>query len=143
MVKMPKRKTGARKKAETMRVRQKEISNRKYVVDLGKHPCNQLMTCDSCTRSQKNRAFCYFCASYVKTPMCAQCGKIKCMSSSSDCVVRHPGRNVSGMSHFSFSIPVFRTHSMCKVWGHLSPIGCNFSELSIFLVATSDLANGL
>jgi hypothetical protein len=118
---MPKRKTGARKKAETMRVRQKEISNRKYVVDLGKHPCNQLMTCDSCTRSQKNRAFCYFCASYVKTPMCAQCGKIKCMSSSSDCVVRHPGRNVSGMYvplspfpfHFFALIPCVRVGVIC------------------------------
>ncbi|KAG0582506.1 hypothetical protein KC19_3G065500 [Ceratodon purpureus] len=94
---MPKRKTGARKKAEGMRIRQKEISNKKYVVDLGKHPCNQNMTCDYCHKTQKNRAFCYFCASFPKTPACAQCGKIKCMASSSDCVVRHPGRNVSGL----------------------------------------------
>lgn len=108
--KMPKRKTGARKKAEGMRLRQKEISNKKYVVDLGKHPCNQTMTCDSCTRQQKNRAFCYFCASYPKTPVCAQCGKIKCMASSSDCVVRHPGKNVSGMSTF-FSLFVYHFRS--------------------------------
>ncbi|CAM6045037.1 unnamed protein product [Sphagnum compactum] len=94
---MPKRKTGARKKAESLRVRQKEISQKKFVVDLGKHACNQLMTCDFCSRTQKNRAFCYFCASCPKTPMCAQCGKTKCMAASPDCVVRHPGRNVTGM----------------------------------------------
>ncbi len=96
---MPKRKTGARKKAESLRVRQKEISQKKFVVDLGKHACNQLMTCDFCNRTQKNRAFCYFCASCPKTPMCAQCGKTKCMAASPDCVVRHPGRNVTGRYH--------------------------------------------
>ncbi len=69
------------------------------MVDLGKHACNQLMTCDFCNRSQKNRAFCYFCASCPKTPMCAQCGKTKCMAASPDCVVRHPGRNVTGRYH--------------------------------------------
>jgi len=115
---MPKRKTGARKKAEGMRLRQKEISNKKYVVDLGKHPCNQIMTCDFCTRAQKNRAFCYFCGSYPKTPVCAQCGKIKCMASSSDCVVRHPGRNVSGTclvgTFFCSNIYIFAQHLQCS-----------------------------
>ena len=27
------------------------------------------------TRRQKNRAFCYFCNSVQKLPICAQCGK--------------------------------------------------------------------
>ncbi len=31
--------------------------------------------------------------------MCAQCGKTKCMAASPDCVVRHPGRNVTGRYH--------------------------------------------
>ncbi|OAE31491.1 hypothetical protein AXG93_1670s1090 [Marchantia polymorpha subsp. ruderalis] len=94
---MPKRKTGARKKAEQLKARQKGIAARQFTVDLGKHPCNQIMTCDYCTREQKNRAFCYFCASNQKTPMCAQCGKTKCMAAAPDCAVRHPGRNVTGL----------------------------------------------
>lgn len=97
---MPKRKTGARKKAEQLKARQKGIAARQFTVDLGKHPCNQIMTCDYCTREQKNRAFCYFCASNQKTPMCAQCGKTKCMAAAPDCAVRHPGRNVTGISPF-------------------------------------------
>jgi len=95
---MPKRKTGARKKAENQRVRQKAISQQQFQIDLGKHPCNSLYTCDFCHRPQKNRAFCYFCGSVPKIPACAQCGKTKCMAAGSDCVVRHPGRNVTGMN---------------------------------------------
>uniref|UniRef100_A0A8C1ZCH9 Zinc finger protein 330 n=1 Tax=Cyprinus carpio TaxID=7962 RepID=A0A8C1ZCH9_CYPCA len=45
---------------------------------------------------QKNRAFCYFCASVQKLPMCAQCGKTKCMKAS-DCVIKHPGVHSTGM----------------------------------------------
>lgn len=95
---MPKRKTGARKKAENQRARQKAISQQQFQIDLGKHPCNALYTCDFCQRPQKNRAFCYFCSSVPKIPACAQCGKTKCMAAGSDCVVRHPGRNVTGMN---------------------------------------------
>ena len=29
-------------------------------------------------RRQKNRAFCYFCASVQKLPVCVNCGKISC-----------------------------------------------------------------
>lgn len=94
---MPKRKTGARKKAEQQKARQKAISQQQFHVDLGKHPSNVIMTCDFCQRTQKNRAFCYFCGSVPKTPSCASCGKTKCMSAGSDCIVRHPGRNVTGM----------------------------------------------
>lgn len=47
------------------------------------------MDCDKCERKQKSRAFCYFCASVQRLPMCAQCGKTKCMSKSGDCVVKH------------------------------------------------------
>ncbi|XP_048827069.1 zinc finger protein 330 isoform X2 [Brienomyrus brachyistius] len=55
------------------------------------------MECDKCQRRQKNRAFCYFCASVQKLPMCAQCGKTKCMKSS-DCVIKHPGMHSTGLA---------------------------------------------
>ena len=52
---MPKKKTGARKKAEKQAERQKDI--RSADRGLAIHPCNQLMECDQCQRTQKNRAF--------------------------------------------------------------------------------------
>ncbi|KAI7810793.1 zinc finger protein 330 [Triplophysa rosa] len=93
---MPKKKTGARKKAESRKEREKQTRANKDNVDVAKHPCNFAMECDKCQRRQKNRAFCYFCSSVQKLPMCAQCGKTKCMKSS-DCVVKHPGVHSTGM----------------------------------------------
>ena len=68
------------------------------------------------TRRQKNRAFCYFCQSVQKLPMCGHCGeyvclsvclfvcqviyytgKTKCMQKSGDCVVKHPGSYTTGL----------------------------------------------
>lgn len=49
-------------------------------------------------RKQKNRAFCYFCQSIQRLPQCAQCGKIKCMLKTGDCVIRHPGVFTHGMN---------------------------------------------
>lgn len=72
---MPKKKSGQRKKADRQRMRQKEI--RASGRDLGQHSCNALMECDKCGRSQKNRAFCYFCSEAAKLPMCAGCGNKK------------------------------------------------------------------
>ncbi|CAH2301056.1 zinc finger 330 [Pelobates cultripes] len=95
---MPKKKTGARKKAENRREREKQIRANRGNVDLAKHPCNASMECDKCQRRQKNRAFCYFCSSVQKLPMCAQCGKTKCMMKSSDCVIRHPNVYSTGMA---------------------------------------------
>ncbi|RXN09072.1 zinc finger protein 330 [Labeo rohita] len=71
---MPKKKTGARKKAESRKEREKQIRASRETVDVAKHPCNSSMECDKCQRRQKNRAFCYFCSSVQKLPMCAQCG---------------------------------------------------------------------
>lgn len=48
-------------------------------------------------RKQKSRAFCYFCNSLQRLPICAQCGKIKCMLKTGDCVVRHPGVFTTGL----------------------------------------------
>ncbi|XP_016362092.1 zinc finger protein 330 [Sinocyclocheilus anshuiensis] len=93
---MPKKKTGARKKAESRKEREKQTRANKEVVDVAKHPCNATMECDKCQRRQKNRAFCYFCSSVQKLPMCAQCGKTKCMKAS-DCVIKHPGVHSTGM----------------------------------------------
>lgn len=31
------------------------------------------------SRRQKNRAFCYFCSTVQKLPVCAQCGKVSIM----------------------------------------------------------------
>ncbi|CAH1733708.1 unnamed protein product [Chironomus riparius] len=50
---------------------------------------NANMECDKCERKQKSRAFCYFCQSVQRLPICAQCGKVKCMMKSGDCVVKH------------------------------------------------------
>lgn len=94
---MPKKKTGARKKADKMKQRQKEIQaggiEKRSLVDF---PCNTLMTCDKCQRLQKNRAFCYFCTNLQKLPMCGQCGKTKCQQKSGDCIVKHPGQFATG-----------------------------------------------
>lgn len=45
------------------------------------------MECIKCERSQKSRAFCYFCQSIQRTITCAQCGRVKCMMG--DCCVKH------------------------------------------------------
>ncbi|KAK1175872.1 zinc finger protein 330-like isoform X1 [Acipenser oxyrinchus oxyrinchus] len=96
--KMPKKKTGARKKAENRKEREKQMRANRDQVDLAKHPSNASMECDKCQRRQKNRAFCYFCSSVQKLPSCAQCGKTKCMMKSSDCVIRHPGIYSTGLA---------------------------------------------
>ncbi|XP_054005048.1 zinc finger protein 330 homolog [Hylaeus anthracinus] len=94
---MPKKKTGQRRKAEKQKLRQKEIRASKDQVDLAKFPCNAVMECDKCNKKQKSRAFCYFCQSLQRLPMCAHCGKIKCMLKTGDCVVRHPGIFTTGL----------------------------------------------
>ncbi|XP_012941710.1 zinc finger protein 330 homolog [Aplysia californica] len=94
---MPKKKTGQRKKAEKQKERQRDIKNAQYERGLNQRPCNQLMECDQCRRSQKNRAFCYFCNSLQRLPLCAQCGKIKCMSKGGDCAVRHATQYATGL----------------------------------------------
>ncbi|XP_077984317.1 zinc finger protein 330-like [Glandiceps talaboti] len=93
---MPKKKTGARKKAERQKERQREI--RAIQKDIVLRPCNSLMECDKCQRRQKNRAFCYFCNHVQKLPVCAHCGKTKCMMKSGDCVIKHPGQFTTGLA---------------------------------------------
>lgn len=56
-----------------------------------------LLQCDKCQRKQKSRAFCYFCQSVQRLPICAQCGKQKCMLKTGDCVVKHAGVFTTGM----------------------------------------------
>ncbi|BFF92368.1 zinc finger protein 330 homolog [Drosophila madeirensis] len=92
---MPKKKTGQRKKAEKQKLRLKEIRTRE--TPLADVPCNAPMDCDKCEKKQKSRAFCYFCQSIQRLPICAQCGKIKCMLKTGDCVVKHPGVYTTGM----------------------------------------------
>lgn len=94
---MPKKKTGQRKKAEKQKQRQKEIRTGKEHVELAQHPCNIAMECDKCHKKQKNRAFCYFCQSVQRLPVCAQCNKMKCMLKTGDCVIKHPGIFTTGM----------------------------------------------
>lgn len=96
-VKMPKKKTGQRKKAEKQRLRQKLIRTARDNLDLGKFPCNSVMECEKCQRKQKNRAFCYFCQNVQRLPKCAHCGKVKCMLKTGDCVVKHAGVFTTGM----------------------------------------------
>ena len=107
-LKMPKKKTGQRKKHDKMKARQKEIGKlgTKDHLAIVERPCNFTMECDKCQRRQKNRAFCYFCQSVSakvkmdkfnilppqvqRLPVCAECGKQKCMSQG-DCIVKHVG----------------------------------------------------
>jgi hypothetical protein len=95
---MPKKKTGARKKADKQRLRQKSIRTAHLSRALAEYPCNQQMECDKCKKAQKNRAFCYFCSSVQKVPICAECGKNKCMAKTGDCCVKHPGGFATGMA---------------------------------------------
>lgn len=57
--KMPKKKTGARKKAEKQRMRQKEI--RSVEREITKHPCNTLMVCLVLLYRGPNSQF-YYCS---------------------------------------------------------------------------------
>ena len=91
------KKTGQRKKAEKMKLRQKEIAGRQDHMAIVEKPCNFSMECDKCQRRQKNRAFCYFCQSVQKLPVCAECGKQKCMMKSGDCIIKHVGTYTVGM----------------------------------------------
>lgn len=96
---MVNKKSGQRKKAEKQRERQKIIGmGRISMVELHDHPCNVDMECRECLTRQKNRSFCYFCNALPKVIMCGNCGKIKCMPGSSDCLVKHAGVNASGIS---------------------------------------------
>ena len=93
---MPKKKTGARKKAERQAERQKEI--RSADRGLAIHACNTLMECCYCQRTQKNRAFCYFCGMLQKVIVCGSCGMSKCMNKSpGGCLVKHGSKFVVGM----------------------------------------------
>jgi|ERR1711935_9906 len=94
--KMPKKKTGARKKAERQAERQREI--RSADRGLAIHSCNALMECSYCQRSQKNRAFCYFCGMLQKIIMCGSCGMSKCMNKApGGCLVKHGAKYVTGI----------------------------------------------
>ncbi|KAK7604067.1 hypothetical protein V9T40_004340 [Parthenolecanium corni] len=95
---MPKKKTGQRKKAEKQKLRQKEIRSAKENIALAEHPSNSLMECEKCKKKQKNRAFCYFCQNIQRLPVCAHCGKTKCMLKTGDCVIRHAGIYTTGMA---------------------------------------------
>lgn len=93
---MPKKKTGQKKKAEKMAERQKDI--RSSDRGLAIHSCNTLMECDQCGRTQKNRAFCYFCNTIQKTVVCGSCGMTKCMNRSpGGCLVKHGANYITGV----------------------------------------------
>ncbi|CAF1064496.1 unnamed protein product, partial [Didymodactylos carnosus] len=94
---MPKKKTGQRKKAEKQRERQKVLQTAFNNKNLAEKPCNFLMECDKCKKQQKNRAFCYFCQAIQNLPVCAQCGKQKCMSKSGDCMIKHGVQHATGL----------------------------------------------
>lgn len=94
---MPKKKTGQRKKADKQKIRQKNIREGREHRSIVDQPCNAIMECDRCHKSQRNRAFCYFCQSIQRLPQCAHCGKVKCMLKTGDCVIRHPGVFTTGL----------------------------------------------
>ncbi|XP_065346762.1 zinc finger protein 330 homolog [Cloeon dipterum] len=94
---MPKKKTGQRKKAEKQKLRQKEIRASKESRSVAEFACNQAMECDHCGRKQKNRAFCYFCQTLQRLPVCGHCGKVKCMLKTGDCVIKHAGTFTTGL----------------------------------------------
>jgi len=94
---MPKKKTGQRKKHEKQKARQKEIRTKNDKRPLADLACNLTMECDRCQRKQKNRAFCYFCQSLQRLPQCAECGKVKCMLKTGDCLIKHAGQYTTGI----------------------------------------------
>jgi len=94
---MPKKKTGQRKKAEKQKARQKEINKKSTCRPVVELPANFNMECDKCQKRQKNRAFCYFCQSIQRLPVCAECGKSKCMMKSGDCIIKHAGQYTIGL----------------------------------------------
>ena len=71
------------------------IGTQRNIVEL---PCNSIMECDKCGRKQKNRAFCYFCGAVQRLPQCAECGKVKCMSKTGDCLIKHAPQFTTGMT---------------------------------------------
>ncbi|XP_012286506.1 zinc finger protein 330 homolog [Orussus abietinus] len=95
---MPKKKTGQRRKAEKQKLRQREIRSAKDQIDLAKFPSNAIMECDKCNKKQKSRAFCYFCQNVQRLPICAHCGKMKCMLKTGDCVIKHAGVFTTGLN---------------------------------------------
>jgi hypothetical protein len=87
-------------------------------------------------RKQKSRAFCYFCQSLQRLPMCAGCGKVKCMMKSGDCVIKHGGSFTTGLAM------VVRPRRVRSSFLHNSPIAKtlpfgSFSTLSFFSRAPS------
>lgn len=95
---MPKKKTGQRKKAEKQKLRQKEIRSGREMKPLADWACNSNMECDRCQRKQKLRAFCYFCQSLQRLPMCGHCAKVKCMLKTGDCVIKHGSVFTTGLA---------------------------------------------
>lgn len=98
---MPKKKTGQRKKAEKAKARQKLLRKQRLETNLIAHPSNVLMECVQCGKRQKNRAFCYFCQSVQRLPMCCHCGKQKCTARSGDCLIKHGSSHVTGLAMVS------------------------------------------
>lgn len=121
---MPKKKTGQRKKADKQKERQKEIASKRDHQSIVMKPCNAIMTCDKCGRTQKNRAFCYFCGSLQRLPMCAECGKQKCMMKTGDCVIKHPGNYTTGLQVKS----VHSGGERCEVLHYLENIHSSFPD---------------
>lgn len=73
------------------------------------------MVCDSCDRRQKNRAFCYFCHSVQRLPVCCNCGKSKCMQQTGDCLAKHAGTFATGMGL------VGAVCDFCEAWVSTAP----------------------
>eukprot|EP01029_Cantina_marsupialis_P029381 TRINITY_DN780214_c0_g1_i1.p1 TRINITY_DN780214_c0_g1~~TRINITY_DN780214_c0_g1_i1.p1 ORF type:complete len:280 (-),score=76.39 TRINITY_DN780214_c0_g1_i1:152-991(-) len=90
---MVKKKTGAAKKREKQKERQKQIALGTVVnqENLSKLACNQIMECWKCGNKQKNRAACYFCSTIQNVVQCGECGRTKCQSDTGECLIRHKG----------------------------------------------------
>ncbi|OMJ77058.1 hypothetical protein SteCoe_23460 [Stentor coeruleus] len=142
---MPIKKSGQRKKAEKQRERQKQIQKGRISgIELHDHPCNLETECRECGRMQRNRAFCYFCGAIHKNPQCCQCGRIKCIPGSSDCVIKHPNINAVGLqmvgaicdfceAWICHSKKCLQTHSCyCPLRVNDSPAECIECERSIW-----------
>merc|ERR1711892_919622 len=128
--KMPKKKTGARKTAERQAERQREI--RSADRGLAIHSCNALMECSYCQRSQKNRAFCYFCGMLQKIIMCGSCGMSKCMNKApGGCLGwQYPEQQIKQNPHSQTRRQVRHWDRHCR--RHLRPLrGVGLSRASV------------
>ncbi|CAH8520348.1 unnamed protein product [Heterobilharzia americana] len=104
--KMPKKKTGQRKKAEKAKVRQKLLRKQRLEIDLINHPSNILMECGQCG------AICDFCDAWIcHGEKCLSVHACECPLRDSVCIECERGLDSHGGRVFSCA---YCNHKLCE-----------------------------